>query len=728
MEKESCNEAKVLHTSHVHKSQAAFTKLFTFIYSILIFFFISFRLSSSSHKTNIPFLPWLLVFSSEIVLFFLSFLNLSYRFRPVFRTAFPSNLQAEELPAIDVFIFTADPEREPPLEVVNTVISAMALDYPMERLAVYISDDGGSPVTLAAAKEAVEFARWWVPFCRKYEVMTRCPKAYFGSDKEEVNSGGEFDDRFLQERRVMEEKYELFKERVKRFHNSNDTSRATRPTIVQIINSSLNDASNTEEDQIPKLIYVSREKSPLHAHHFKAGAVNALLRVSSVITNAPYVLMLDCDMYSNDPTSARQAMCFHLDPEISPSLAFVQFPQKFHNLTSNDIYGSRIRTTFDIKWPGMDGFKGPMVSGTCFYMKRRALYGSIVVQDADFATMRKHFGPSIELIKSLQNNNNHSKIITQSQDDPLLLETEFLASCAYEQNTSWGHELIVEDYFTGFKLHCKGWNSVYCNPLRPAFLGTATTNLSDALVQNTRWQSGLIDVTLSKNFPLVYGPMRMSLMQSLCYASLGLQPFYSFPIWCLATIPQLCLIHGIAIYPKASSPWFKIFLSCFMAPKLNYLQDIISTGGSVQDFWNEDRMWMIRSVTSYIYGIIDAVLKKAGLRQASFIPTNKVDIAENVKLHRLGKFNFQLPPMFLIPLVSIAFLNVVALVVGVARVIMDGSFGGSRDELIGQILLSGYVSVAGYPIIHGAFLRTDKGRIRASIAMASTLFCLDVNL
>ncbi|KAI9196272.1 hypothetical protein LWI28_022459 [Acer negundo] len=57
---------------------------------------------------------------------------------------------------------------------------------------------------------------------------------------------------------------------------------------------------------------------------------------------------------------------------------------------------------------------------------------------------------------------------------------------------------MVEDYFTGFLLHCKGWNSVLCNPSRPAFLGTATTKLNDTLVQGTRWNCGLLEITLSK--------------------------------------------------------------------------------------------------------------------------------------------------------------------------------------------------------------------------------------
>ena len=69
------------------------------------------------------------------------------------------------------------------------------------------------------------------------------------------------------------------------------------------------------------------------------------------MSNAPYLLVLDCDMYCNDPTSARQAMCFHLDPQMSRSLAFVQFPQMFYNLARNDIYDGQARSAFKVYKP-----------------------------------------------------------------------------------------------------------------------------------------------------------------------------------------------------------------------------------------------------------------------------------------------------------------------------------------------------------------------------------------
>ncbi|KAL5707471.1 cellulose synthase (UDP-forming) [Ranunculus cassubicifolius] len=58
-------------------------------------------------------------------------------------------------------------------------------------------------------------------------------------------------------------------------------------------------ALDVEGNELPRLVYVSREKRPGYQHHKKAGAMNALVRVSAILTNAPYILNLDCDHYVN---------------------------------------------------------------------------------------------------------------------------------------------------------------------------------------------------------------------------------------------------------------------------------------------------------------------------------------------------------------------------------------------------------------------------------------------
>ena len=80
--------------------------------------------------------------------------------RDKFEQRTPSNPNGRsDLPGVDVFVSTADPEKEPPLVTANTILSILAVDYPTEKLSCYISDDGGAILTFEAMAEAVNFAQ-----------------------------------------------------------------------------------------------------------------------------------------------------------------------------------------------------------------------------------------------------------------------------------------------------------------------------------------------------------------------------------------------------------------------------------------------------------------------------------------------------------------------------------------------------------------------------------------
>jgi len=179
------------------------------------------------------------VFVAELVLSFIWLIGQAFRWRPVSRTVFPERLpEDDKLPAIDVFIFTVDPNKEPTLKVMNTVLSAMALDYPQGKLHVYVSDDGGSPVTLHGLKEAWRFAKWWLPFCRRYRVKTRCPEAYFSASNDDDDEGFGSSE-FITERKKTQERYEMFKKsitEVKDRGRLGDNSRITaqdHPSVIE---------------------------------------------------------------------------------------------------------------------------------------------------------------------------------------------------------------------------------------------------------------------------------------------------------------------------------------------------------------------------------------------------------------------------------------------------------------------------------------------------------------
>ncbi|XP_057748259.1 cellulose synthase-like protein G2 [Arachis stenosperma] len=718
-------EESPLHSSHVQKLLLVTNRVHMLLHSTALCFIFYYRFSflfQPPHTTESLLFPWLLVFASEIILSFIWILGRAYRWRPISRTVFPERLPEDhKLPAVDVFICTADHTKEPTFEVMNTVLSAMALDYPPEKLNVYLSDDGGSSVTLHAMREASNFARLWIPFCTRYRIKSRCPKAFFSSSDDD-ESDFVRSSLYVEDKKQIEEKYEVFKEKIVSFRDNMAISRddstinvQDHPPCIEVMEGNiLDDADN---GKIPRLVYVSREKRPSHPHHFKAGALNVLLRVSAVISNSPYILVLDCDMFCNDPSSARYAMCFHLDPKISSSLAFVQFPQKFYNVSKNDIYDSQLRSIFTLQWRGMDGLKGPVMSGTGFYIKRVSLCGNLNIKGTDLTQLKEYFGSSNEFIKSLTQN--YTSDSASGGNALLEGETHLLASCEYEINTKWGQEVgflydsVVEDYLTGFILHCNGWTSVFCEPSRPQFLGSATTNLNDVLIQGTRWYSGLFENGINKYCSLIYGPSRMPVLQRLCFAELTYFPLYCFPLWCFATIPQLCLLHGIPLYPKVGDPFFIIFVFIFVSALLNHLEEVLITGGTLHKWMNEQRIWMMKSITCHLYGCLDALLKKVGIREANFLPTNKVADDEQTQLYQMDKYDFRVSSIFIAPMLAVITINICCFLGGIYRAV----FVGSWDKMFVQFFIAGFIITVNYPIIEGLVIRNDKGRISKLLAI-----------
>ncbi|XP_009765335.1 cellulose synthase A catalytic subunit 2 [UDP-forming]-like [Nicotiana tabacum] len=294
-----------------------------------------------------------------------------------------------ELAHIDVFVSTVDPLKEPPLITANTVLSILAVDYPVDKVACYVSDDGAAMLTFEALSETSEFARKWVPFCKKFSIEPRAPEWYFAQKvdylKNKVNPS------FVRERRAMKRDYEEFKVRINGLvsmaqkvpedgwtmqdgtpwpgNNVRD-----HPGMIQVFLGH-DGVRDIEGKVLPRLVYVSREKRPGFDHHKKAGAMNALMRVSAVISNAPYLLNVDCDHYINNSKALREAMCFMMDPTSGKKICYVQFPQRFDGIDRHDRYSNRNVVFFDINMKGLDGIQGPIYVGTGCVFRRQALYG-----------------------------------------------------------------------------------------------------------------------------------------------------------------------------------------------------------------------------------------------------------------------------------------------------------------------------------------------------------------
>nr|AFZ78561.1 cellulose synthase [Populus tomentosa] len=294
-----------------------------------------------------------------------------------------------ELASVDVFVSTVDPMKEPPLITANTVLSILAVDYPVEKVACYVSDDGAAMLTFEGISETSEFARKWVPFCKRFSIEPRAPEWYFAKKVDYLKD--KVDPAFIRERRAMKREYEEFKVRINGLvamaqkvpedgwtmqdgspwpgNNVRD-----HPGMIQVFLGH-NGVHDVEGNELPRLVYVSREKRPGFDHHKKAGAMNALVRVSAIISNAPYMLNVDCDHYINNSKALREAMCFMMDPTSGKKICYVQFPQRFDGIDRHDRYSNRNVVFFDINMKGLDGIQGPIYVGTGCVFRRQALYG-----------------------------------------------------------------------------------------------------------------------------------------------------------------------------------------------------------------------------------------------------------------------------------------------------------------------------------------------------------------
>lgn len=172
---------------------------------ILVFFF-RFRILTPAYDA---FPLWLISVICEIWFALSWILDQFPKWFPITRETYLDRLslrferegEPNKLAPVDFFVSTVDPLKEPPIITANTVLSILAVDYPVEKVSCYVSDDGASMLLFDTLSETAEFARRWVPFCKKYNIEPRAPDFYFNEKidylKDKVHPA------FVKDRRAM---------------------------------------------------------------------------------------------------------------------------------------------------------------------------------------------------------------------------------------------------------------------------------------------------------------------------------------------------------------------------------------------------------------------------------------------------------------------------------------------------------------------------------------------
>ncbi|KQK07271.1 probable cellulose synthase A catalytic subunit 1 [UDP-forming] [Brachypodium distachyon] len=713
--------------------------------------------------------------------------------------------EPSQLAPIDIFVSTVDPLKEPPLITANTVLSILAVDYPVDKVSCYVSDDGSAMLSFESLSETAEFARKWVPFCKKHTIEPRAPEFYFAQKIDYLKD--KIQPSFVKERRAMKREYEEFKIRINALvakaqkvpeegwtmadgtawpgNNPRD-----HPGMIQVFLGH-SGGLDTDGNELPRLVYVSREKRPGFQHHKKAGAMNALIRVSAVLTNGAYLLNVDCDHYFNSSKALREAMCFMMDPALGRKTCYVQFPQRFDGIDAHDRYANRNIVFFDINMKGLDGIQGPMYVGTGCCFNRQALYGyDPVLTEADLEpniVVKSCCGGRKKKNKSYMDNKNRmmkrtessapifnmedieegiegyedersmlmsqkrlekrfgqspiftaSTFMTQGGIPPstnpasLLKEAIHVISCGYEDKTEWGKEIgwiygsVTEDILTGFKMHARGWISIYCMPPRPCFKGSAPINLSDRLNQVLRWALGSVEILFSRHCPIWYNyGGRLKLLERMAYINTIVYPITSLPLIAYCVLPAICLLTNKFIIPEISNYAGMFFILMFASIFATGILELRWSGVGIEDWWRNEQFWVIGGTSAHLFAVFQGLLKVLAGIDTNFTVTSKAN-DEDGDFAELYVFKWT---SLLIPPTTVLVINLVGMVAGISYAINSGY--QSWGPLFGKLFFSVWVILHLYPFLKGLMgkqNRTPTIVIVWSILLASIFSLLWVKI
>ena len=157
---------------------------------------------------------------------------------------------------------------------------------------------------------------------------------------------------------------------------------------------------------------------------------------------------------------------------------------------------------------------------------------------------------------------------------------------------------------------------------------------------------------------------------------------------------------------QVTDPWFAVFATIYVSTQIQHLIEVLSGDGSVAMWWDEQRIWILKSVTGSLFALIDGTRKWLGLNKVKFSLSNKAIDKEKLKKYEQGRFDFQGAALFMSPLVVLLIVNIVCFLGGLWRLLNVKDF----EEMFGQLFLLSYVVVLSYPILEGIItMKTKSG-------------------
>ncbi|KAL0369342.1 UNVERIFIED_CONTAM: Cellulose synthase A catalytic subunit [UDP-forming] [Sesamum calycinum] len=577
-----------------------------------------------------------------------------------------------ELAAVDIFVSTVDPLKEPPLITANTDLSILAVDYPVDKVACYVSDDGAAMLTFEALSETSEFARKCFDDWNLLAITTLVQREY---EEFKVRING----LVAMAQKVPEDGWTMQDGTPWPGNNVRD-----HPGMIQVFLGQ-NGVRDIEGNELPRLIYVSREKRPGFEHHKKAGAMNALIRVSAVISNAPYLLNVDCDHYINNSKALREAMCFMMDPQAGKKICYVQFPQRFDGIDRHDRYSNRNVVFFDINMKGLDGIQGPIYVGTGCVFRRQALYGYDAPRRQNL--LAKHAIVGQNCVSLLQPRFRRKEVLFHYH--------AFLLNGASSVPLSllcW-QELTLKNHPSCPRSSLKKFGQ------SPVFI--ASTLLEDGGVPQGATSASLLKEAIhviscgyedkqngeKKHCPIWYGyGCGLKPLERFSYINSVVYPLTSLPLIVYCTLPAVCLLTGKFIVPEISNYASIVFMGLFISIAATSILEMQWGGVGIDDWWRNEQFWVIGGVSSHFFALFQGLLKVLAGVNTNFTVTSKA--ADDGEFSELYLFKWT---SLLIPPLTLMIINIIGVAVGISDAINNGY--ESWGPLFGKLFFAIWVII-----------------------------------
>ncbi|ONK80066.1 uncharacterized protein A4U43_C01F13450 [Asparagus officinalis] len=304
-------------------------------------------------------------------------ISLAWTLKEKFESPSPSNPDGRsDLPGMDVFISTADVEKEPPLTIANAMLSILTTEYPVEKLALYISDDGGLCLPLRRWLRLHRLQRSGCPSVGSIILSPEILTIIFSLKGDPTKNKKRPD--FVKDRRRIKREYDEFKVRINGL-----PKKKSRRDVVRSTNASKNKRKSSSKKRANPSTYSIKlatatwmadgthwpgtwyQSAPDHAKGDHAGIIQVMIKTLShepVYGNSGYHPFMNI-------TGIETRILMFIYMRVSR-----ETPWRFEGIDPSDRYVNHNTVFFDGNMRALNGLQGPMYVGTGCLFRRYALY------------------------------------------------------------------------------------------------------------------------------------------------------------------------------------------------------------------------------------------------------------------------------------------------------------------------------------------------------------------